>query len=111
MVRRNKELKLEGITVSLNELTQGDIINISGLSKDKNDRGQVYVDEAKFNVLLLTTSIKTWNFKGESGNEVLPITKESIEKLPVHVYKEVLDEAIQLNMTKKELDFLASRMQ
>ncbi len=110
MVRRNKELKLEGVTVSLNELTQGDIINISSQSKDKNDRGQIFVDEAKFNVLLLTTSIKSWNFKGE-GNETLPITKESIEKLPVHIYKEVLDEAIQLNMTKKELDFLASRMQ
>ncbi len=93
----------------LNELTQGDIISISNNSKDKNERGQVYTDENKFNILLLAASIKSWNFTDE-GKEVLAVTRENVEKLPAHVYKEVLDEAIKLNMTKKELDFLASRM-
>ena len=101
-MKRTKELKIEDVTFVLNELTQGDLINISNLSKDKNEKGQVYVDEGKFNANLLATSVKSWDFK-EDGKTVLPVNKENIEKLPAHIYKDALDEAIQLNMTKKEL--------
>jgi hypothetical protein len=108
-VKRQKEIEIDGVKLSLSELTQGELIGISNLSKDKNEKGQVYVDEGKFNANLLATSVKSWDFK-EDGKVILPVNKENIEKLPAHIYKDALDEAIQLNMTKKELDFLASRM-
>ena len=108
-MKRTKDLEFDGVKFVLNELTQGDIISISKDSKETNAKGQPFTDENKFNMLFVKASIKSWNFKDDKG-ESLPVNVDSVQKLPVHIFKELLDESGRLNMTDKEKDFLASRM-
>ncbi len=108
-MKRIKDLEFDGIKFVLKELTQGDIISISKDSKETNIKGQPFTDENKFNLLFVNASMKSWDFKDDKG-EPLAVNVENTQKLPVHIFKELLDEAGRLNMTDKEKDFLASRM-
>ena len=103
---RTKEVNLDGLKFTLGNLTQGDVVKIDNESRKFNPRGGTYVDERLYELEYVTAAIKNWTFCDDK-KEVYKVDKEHVGLLPPYVFLELLDEATKLNMTQKQLDFLA----